>query len=140
MQEALAGNAHVIGHILCKLFLYICLTQVANNDELNNRPDLISRVFEYKLKSLKHELLSSEIFGVVVGHQCIVEYQKRGLPHCHILLYLHPEHKPKSVADFDLFSSAELPNKDSNPKLHELVSRFEFLILFFSICVSYYHC
>ena len=33
------------------------------------------------------------IFGRVIGKIHVIEYQKRGLPHAHILLILHPRIK-----------------------------------------------
>lgn len=51
----------------------------------------------------------------------VIEFQKRGLPHAHILLFLHPDDKPKGHADIDKIISAELPNKDEDPLLHKIV-------------------
>ena len=39
------------------------------------------------LKELKHK----QIFGRYLGSVWTIEYQKRGLPHMHLLLFLHPE-------------------------------------------------
>ena len=54
----------------------------------------ICRVFHMKLASLMQDLLGSDgkpgIFGRAIGKIHIIEYQKRGLPHAHILLILHP--------------------------------------------------
>ena len=41
-----------------------------------------------------------------------VEFQKRGLPHAHILLWLDGESKLKTAADIDKVISAKLPNQD----------------------------
>ena len=52
------------------------------------------RVFHIKLASLMEDLLGTNghpgIFGHVIGNIFVIEYQKRGLPHAHILLILHP--------------------------------------------------
>ena len=52
------------------------------------------RVFHMKLASLMEDLLGINekpgIFGRVIGKIHVIEYQKRGLPHAHILLILHP--------------------------------------------------
>ena len=40
-----------------------------------------------------------------------MEYQKRGLPHAHILLWVAPETKVKPE-DIDLVISAEIPDKE----------------------------
>ena len=86
-----------------------------------DRPEVIARVFHVKMTVLIHDLTKNHIFGEVIGHQAVVEYQKRGLPHCHILLWLHPDDKPKTVEDYDRFVSAEIPDSRSHPILFELV-------------------
>lgn len=51
----------------------------------------------------------------------VIEFQKRGLPHAHILLFLHPEDKPKTPTDIDRIISAELPNEEEDPLLYKIV-------------------
>ena len=53
-----------------------------------------------------------------------MEFQKRGLPHVHILLWLHPEDKLLTGSDVDKFISAEIPNKDIDPIGFETVTQF----------------
>ena len=50
-----------------------------------------------------------------------VEFQKRGLPHVHILLWLDGESKLKNSTDINKVISAELPNADLYPKLEKVV-------------------
>jgi len=49
------------------------------------------------------------------------EFQKRGLPHEHILLIMKKGCKLTSPDDYDKYISAEIPNKDKYPVLHNLV-------------------
>lgn len=51
-----------------------------------------------------------------------VEWQKRGLPHAHFLIWLSGENKLKTTSDIDKIISAELPDPNLYPKLHEIVS------------------
>jgi len=51
-----------------------------------NRPDIVSRVFALKLKQLLHDLDVDKFFGAIDAMVHVVEYQKRGLPHAHILM------------------------------------------------------
>ena len=51
----------------------------------------------------------------------VVEYQKRGMPHAHILLILHDDCKLKLVDDYDKIISAEIPNPSTHPKLHSII-------------------
>jgi hypothetical protein len=83
----------------------------------NDRPYLISRVFRLKLKELMDDVLKKQVLGKVIGQVYVVEFQKRGLPHAHILLILDPIDKPQCSADFDKIVSAEIPDKKKTLKL-----------------------
>jgi hypothetical protein len=72
----------------------------------NDRPDLVTRVFVGKLQHLLDELLKKGIFGEVVANIHVIEWQKRGLPHAHILLILHFDHKPRGLDEYDRMASA----------------------------------
>ena len=48
---------------------------------------------------------------------CIIEFQKRGLPHAHIVIWLHDEDKPVNIEDIDKIISAEIPSKAMDRKL-----------------------
>jgi len=54
----------------------------------------------------------------------IVEFQKKGLPHAHILLWLEGTNKIHTTKDIDKVISAEIPHPDLYPKLHLAVSTF----------------
>lgn len=53
-----------------------------------------------------------------------VEFQKRGLPHCHILLWIHPASKVQCDSDVDRYISAELPDRLRDPEGFRIVSEF----------------
>ena len=67
----------------------------------SDRPDLTSRVFYQKFKGMMHLILKGAVFGDVVGHVSVIEFQKRGLPHAHILLILANSYKPSEARDYD---------------------------------------
>jgi len=50
-----------------------------------------------------------------------IEFQKRGLPHAHLLLFLHQSDKYPRADDIDKVISAEIPCPIANPKLYECV-------------------
>ncbi|KAG2194274.1 hypothetical protein INT47_009684 [Mucor saturninus] len=89
----------------------------------NDRPDLCSRVFNLKLKELMNDLTKNHILGKVKAFIYVIEFQKRGLPHAHILLILHTEDKPTSVEDYDHIVSAELPDPQTEPQAYATVHR-----------------
>nr|XP_025606674.1 uncharacterized protein LOC112697631 [Arachis hypogaea] len=90
----------------------------------SDRPDIISRVFKIKLDVLLKDLKDGSIFGKPKGIVYTVEFQKRGLPHCHILLFVQPAEKPRSSVDIDHHISAEIPDEHTQPKLYSLVQKF----------------
>ncbi|CAN1242010.1 ATP-dependent DNA helicase PIF1 [Linum perenne] len=52
------------------------------------------------------------------------EFQKRGLPHVHIVMWLAPEHKPTTLTRVDAIISAELPDPTIDPIGYDSVTKF----------------
>ena len=50
-----------------------------------------------------------------------IEFQKRGLPHVHLLLFLHPGNKYPSSDEIDQIISVEIPSQQDDPELYSLV-------------------
>src|SRR2546429_2100799 len=93
------------------------------NQDPNDRPDLVARVFKLKLNAITEDLFKKGVLGKVIAHVHVIEFQKRGLPHAHILMILAPEDKPKTPEDFDRLVCAEIPDQNEQPKLFETVSK-----------------
>lgn len=53
----------------------------------------------------------------------VVEFQKRGLPHVHMLIWLDSESKKKLNANVDAFVSAEIPDPKIDPIGYQAVAR-----------------
>ncbi|XP_043463735.1 uncharacterized protein LOC122499439 [Leptopilina heterotoma] len=85
----------------------------------SDRPDLISRVFNIKKNALIDTIAKKKLFGDVMAYVSVVEYQKRGLPHIHILITLKQNCKITTPEVVDKFILAEIPEND--PKLHDIV-------------------
>lgn len=73
------------------------------HEEVQNRPDLVSRIFRSKFEYLRKEVVKNELFGPVAAYTFAVEFQKRGLPHVHMLIILKKGYKLNTVAQFDAF-------------------------------------
>jgi hypothetical protein len=67
------------------------------------------------------KLLNDGVLGQVVAHMYVVEFQKRGLPHAHILLILAANNKPRIPEHVDSFVSAQLPDQSLYLELYETV-------------------
>ncbi|XP_031111748.1 uncharacterized protein LOC116015711 [Ipomoea triloba] len=89
-----------------------------------DRPDIMCRVFKMKLEALMKDLRSGHVFGKVVAVMYTIEFQKRGLPHAHILLFLDRADATTFGNDIDSIISAEIPNKDSDFEYYKVVEEF----------------
>ncbi|XP_030928349.1 uncharacterized protein LOC115954586 [Quercus lobata] len=89
-----------------------------------DRPDIVARVFKIKLDELLHDLRHKSHFGRVIAIVYTIEFQKRGLPHAHILLFLDPKDKCPSPTDIDGIIMAEIPDPDDDPVANEAVKQF----------------
>jgi hypothetical protein len=87
----------------------------------NERPDLVTRIFKHKLQAMLHEFVDDGILGDVKAYTYVVEWQKRGLPHAHILLILDEKSKIRSPIDIDRIVCAEIPSSLAEPELFTVV-------------------
>lgn len=58
-----------------------------------DRPDLSARVFAMYKTRIIADLYKNGIFGKAVAYVHTIEFQKRGLPHMHLLLILHSAYR-----------------------------------------------
>ncbi|XP_017255741.1 uncharacterized protein LOC108225401 [Daucus carota subsp. sativus] len=130
-QDALAVCRHV-GHP------NIFLTMTCNSmwDEIQrmmtflpgcipaNSPDIISRVFRLKLEQLTTDIKKKAHFGTCIGVMYVVEFQKRGLPHVHMLIWLDGPSKKFLKENVDKFVSAEIPDPAVDPAGYAAVRSF----------------
>jgi hypothetical protein len=91
-------------------------------DEASGPPDLTSRVFNMKLNALFKDLLQNDVLGTTVTDIHVVEWQKQGLPHGHILIILCSQDKLRDSNDYDRIVCAELPDKSTHPELYNIVT------------------
>ncbi|XP_072066907.1 uncharacterized protein [Arachis hypogaea] len=108
---------------ICKHFgypdLFLILTcnpnwpefqRYTNRDQvpIADRPDIACRVFHAKMKCLLNDLKNG---------MYTIEFQKKGLPHAHILLWLDGRNKLQNIEIVDELICAELPNPMKFPHL-----------------------
>ena len=62
--------------------------ELFSNQSAQDRPDLIARVFNMKLKAILKDILKEGIFGKVVAYLHTIKFQKYGFPHAHVLITL----------------------------------------------------
>uniref|UniRef100_A0A6V7JIB9 Helitron helicase-like domain-containing protein n=1 Tax=Bracon brevicornis TaxID=1563983 RepID=A0A6V7JIB9_9HYME len=82
-----------------------------------DRPDLVVRTFNLKKDALLKMIKDKEIFGKVKAFVCVIEFQKRGLPHMHLLVTLQRNYKITSPEIVDKFISAGIPSPKKDPEL-----------------------
>ena len=86
-----------------------------------DRPDIVARVFKLHLEELMKDIKQRHVLGVPVAHIYVIEYQKRGLPHAHLLIILADGSKLRLPVDIDSLIHAEIPNAAEHPALYEVV-------------------
>ena len=92
----------------------------------SDQPDIVACVFKLKLQSLLHDLFfgPEPVFGKMCGLIYVVEWQKRGPPHGHILDICVAAYKLWGSEDFDTIVLAEIPDPNTHPVLHSIVTKF----------------
>jgi hypothetical protein len=80
-------------------------------------------VFKIKLKELIDDIHKKHILGCTIVRIYVIEFQKHGLPHAHILIFFAEDYKPHMVKDVDCMINAKLSNPNSNRLAHKTVAR-----------------
>ena len=81
----------------------------------------MARVFNEKKDALLAEIRKG-LFGAISGLVYTTEFQKRGLPHVHLLIFLQAPFKIRDSVYVDLIVSAKLPDPNLHPNLWNAVT------------------
>ena len=84
----------------------------------HQRHDLLARVFRQKVIKMLALITKHEIFGAVRCYMYTIEWQKRGLPHAHMLFWLKSKIRPTQI---DSFITAEIPDQQEDPELFDII-------------------
>ena len=95
-----------------------------NDDLVINRPDIVTKVFHGKVKEFLNEVDKKSIFGRCIAYIYVIEFQKRGLPHMHMLLFVDQNNKIYNSDDVDKIISADIPDKEQYSRLYGIVKQF----------------
>lgn len=94
------------------------LEVLGKGQNASDLPQIVVRVFKAKMRRLIKLLESGS--GGFLYLIYVVEFQKRGLPHCHILIKL--KHEP-SLEAVDGLVVAEMPDAHEDAQLHDIIQR-----------------
>ncbi|UYV81931.1 hypothetical protein LAZ67_21000181 [Cordylochernes scorpioides] len=84
------------------------------------RHDLVARIFQLKVTKLIDLITKGDVFGKPQCWCYTIEWQKRGLPHAHILLWLKEKIRPNQI---DSIICAEIPNAEVDASLFRTVTK-----------------
>ena len=98
---------------------------------LNLNPVLLARHFQYRVEVFFKEIVVNGPLGKVTYYAIRVEFQVRGSPHIHSLLWvlnapiLTKDNIDEYIRFVDAIIRAYVPNMDENPELHKLVTTYQ---------------
>ncbi|GKF36415.1 hypothetical protein Tco_0113173, partial [Tanacetum coccineum] len=90
----------------------------------HDRPKIGTRVFKMKLAELMDDLTKRHVFGDCCIVVYVIEFQKRGLSHAHILLWLEERFKCTTPDEINDIIAAELPSPTEDPDGYKVVYEF----------------
>ena len=89
-----------------------------------DRPNIVAKVFNQKVKILLEDVNKKSIFGKYIAYTYVIEFQKRGLPHMHMLLFIVKDNKVSNVDCVYTIISSEIPDEVRYPRLFSIVKQF----------------
>ncbi|XP_074373505.1 uncharacterized protein LOC141713834 [Apium graveolens] len=92
--------------------------------DVADAPDVVTRVFKMKVDQLMDMIKKKNYFGRCIRVMHVIEFQKCGLPHAHILIWLHPDDRPKTTEQIDKIVSTEIPDLEIDPVGYNALSNY----------------
>lgn len=110
--------------------LFVTITCNPNDEDIaralkpgqlaSDNPVIVVRVFRLKLREFCQDIIKRNYFGRVIGYTYSVEFQKRDLPHAHILIILAKNYY-STPNEINQIICAQLPSEFENPLLYHRV-------------------
>ncbi|KAG2659831.1 hypothetical protein PVAP13_1KG278905 [Panicum virgatum] len=75
-----------------------------------------------KLEEMLADIKAGKAFGLILAVLHTVEFQKRGLPHAHMIFWTADDTTNPSASMIDKYISAEIPDPKDDPLLYALVA------------------
>ncbi|KAG6495415.1 hypothetical protein ZIOFF_043233 [Zingiber officinale] len=99
--------------------------QLLSGQSPQDLPDLITMVLKAKFEEFKKDILDRGVLGKVnISYSYVIEYQKRGLPHVHMLIIFATSNKLHTPNDFDSVVRAEIPSSRDEVQFYEAVIHY----------------
>ena len=133
-EDALAvvnrkGKPHFMITMTCNPLWPEIVQNLLQGQQAADRPDLCCRVFKIKLAVLMSHLKSGKVFGPYDFHMSVIEYQKRGFPHAHVIVKFKNA-GPDLLNQMDSWVWAQLPDASiAGGKLREMVLKIISLVV-----------
>ncbi|KZR99990.1 ATP-dependent Helicase-like protein [Daphnia magna] len=86
-----------------------------------DRPDIVARVFQQKKIELVNDIEKWQVLGFATARIHVIEFQKRGLLHFHMLIWIEERDAPATAEDVDATICAEIPDRTTHPRLYKSV-------------------
>jgi hypothetical protein len=98
--------------------------EIPPGDKAYNHPTVTARIFYLKAQHLLFQLTKMRRLGTFIAYVYSIEFQKRGLPHMHLMITLDEKDWPNTPEKIDLLVSAELPDPETSPALYNFITEF----------------
>ncbi|KAJ8378741.1 hypothetical protein AAFF_G00236610 [Aldrovandia affinis] len=101
---------------------------------LRSNPVTVMRMFEKRVDALMTDLILSpaQPIGPVEDYLFRVEFQARGSPHIHMVVWIEdapgvqdPEDCPDVIEFIDRYITCQMPDEKADPELHKIVSEVQ---------------
>jgi hypothetical protein len=96
--------------------------ELAPGQTPSDRPNIGVRMFKLVLDQFGEDVIVKGRLGKVAAYVHTIKFQKKGLPHCHMMLMMEPGSIPNTAEKIDALICAEIPDPVAEPVLHNAVS------------------